>query len=340
MAGILTVIIILFILAAIIGFFLFVPNSEKEDRDVVTLYGFSVKGEVFEEEIIPDFQEYWKDKTDRKVYFRTSYAGSGRITNQVISGADAEVMILSTEWDAIKLKEKGCASTDWRGFPNNGTISKSPWVILTRKGNPHDITGFSDLAKPGVEIIHADPMTSGGARWSIFSIYGSQLKLSEMEEGIKNNTLANETLKGVVDNVISWQSSARKALSQFCLGYGDCLITYENDALLSLKKGEDFDIVYPSSTIFSEHKVVLVDENVGGDERVMVEEFIRFLFKEEVQRKLVDYGFRSAVDSINDNISTLPNIKHGFTVDYLGGWEKAYPEIIETTYRELRGDGE
>ena len=338
LSGIIVAVVIVLILGGIIAVFFLIPGSEVEDRDTITLYGFSVKGEVFDERIIPGFKDYWKEKTDKEVHFETSYAGSGKITNQVISGAPAEVMILSTELDALQLKEKKCVTTDWRDFPFNGTVSKSPWVILTRKGNPHDITGFSDLARKDIDIVHADPLTSGGARWSIFSVYGSQLMTSETEEGFRNYSLANDTLEGMIQNVISWQSSARKALSQFSLGYGDVLITYENDALLSLKKGEDFEIVYPSSTIFSEHKVVIVDENVEEDERVLMEEFVDFLYTEKAQIHLVNYGFRSVSDDLNENNSMFPRIKNGFTVDYLGGWEKAFTDIIEGVFREYRGE--
>ena len=108
-------------------------SGSMVDESTVTLYGFSVKGEVIEDAIIPDFREYWKETSGEKVDFVTSFAGSGRITNQVLSGAEAEVMILSTEWDAIQLRNGGAVTTDWRTFQNNGTISISPWVILVRK---------------------------------------------------------------------------------------------------------------------------------------------------------------------------------------------------------------
>ena len=39
---------IVLILGGIIAVFFLIPGSEAEDRDTITLYGFSVKGEVFE----------------------------------------------------------------------------------------------------------------------------------------------------------------------------------------------------------------------------------------------------------------------------------------------------
>ncbi len=71
--------------------------------------------------------------------------------------------------------------------------------------------------------------------WSIFAIYGSELKKTTVSEGAPNATRAEKVLGGVVENVITWQASARNALSQFDLGYGDALIDYECEALFMRK---------------------------------------------------------------------------------------------------------
>ena len=307
------------------------------ETSTITLYGFSVKGEAFDGAIIPAFKEHWRNETGEDVEFRTTYAGSGKITNQVIAGAPAQVMVLSTEWDALELRREGRITSDWNSLPHNGTLSRSPWVILTRAGNPNGITDFEDLARPEVEIVHADPLTSGGARWSIFSIYGSVLKKTTESEGAPNTTAAEALLAAIVDNVISWQSSARKALSQFDLGYGDVLITYECEALLMRAEGRDYEIVYPRSTIFSEHKVVTIDANVDAGDREVVEAFVAFLHTDVTQGFLADHHFRSVDDDINAAHPEFPAIGMPFTIEYLGGWETAQAELIEGLFADLRG---
>jgi len=303
-------------------------GSGEDDEREITLYGFSVKGEVMDNSIIPAFKAYWKETRGEDVNFVTNYAGSGTITNQVITGAPAEIMILSTEWDALKLKSEGLVTTDWKNFPHQGTITKSPFIILTRKGNPLGVEDFKDLAENGIEIVHADPTTSGGACWSVFAVYGSELRSSGSGEN------ATALLEGVVDNVISWQSSARKALSQFTLGIGNVFITYENDGLLALDEGYDYTLVYPPSTILSEHKVVMVDKNIGSEEREMMEAFVDFLYTEDVQRSFVEYNFRSVEDSLNSNYT---EIEDPFTVDHLGGWETAHENVIDGIFRDIKG---
>ena len=109
---------------------------------------------------------------------------------------------------------------------------QTPFVILVRKGNPKQITDFPDLANPNVKVIHPDPVSSGGAQWSILSIYGSELKKSEAESGEPDKTRALHTLQSIWKNVISTPGSAREARTQFETGYGDALITYELEGLL------------------------------------------------------------------------------------------------------------
>jgi sulfate transport system substrate-binding protein len=308
-------------------------GSDKE-TDTIMLYGFSVKGEVFDEKVIPAFQEMYKEETGKSIKFQTVYAGSGEITTQVVNGAPAEVMILSTEWDALSVKKAGLSTTDWKTFKHNGTVSTSPWVILVRPGNPKGIHDFRDLAKDDVDIVHADPITSGGACWSIFAIYGSELRRTAEIEGEPNVTSAKALLKDITGNVISWQSSARKALAQFTLGFGDALITYENDALLAQAQGEDLEIIYPASTISSEHKAIMVDENIASGEREACEMFIDFVFTDEVQQYMVDYNFRSADQGLNGDF--VP-IEDPWLVSYLGGWEKAHAEIIDDIFAGYKG---
>jgi len=69
--------------------------------------------------------------------------------------------------------------------------------------------------------------------------------------------------------VISTPSSAREARTQFELGNGDALVTYELDGLL-MKLGNakvDAEIVIPEATIFSEHPAVVIDQNVSAADR-------------------------------------------------------------------------
>lgn len=307
-------------------------NTNKGGR-TITVYGFSIMKEALEKEIYPAFAAKWRREHGEDVTFTSSFAGSETITNQILQGAPADIAILSIERDVDRLIKAGQVPNDWYVTPQKGIVNKTPFVILVRKGNPKGITDFSDLAKDGVKLIHPDPVSSGGAQWSILAIYGSELKKSEAETGTADANRALNTLKSIWKNVISTPGSAREARTQFETGFGDALITYELEGLLMKDAGAPFEIVVPKSTIFSEHPVAIVDRNVTADERPVVEAFRNFLWSDEAQQAFIKYHFRSVTnDSFNDANPQFAKIEQPFTVQMFGGWTRAYPEIIEGVF--------
>jgi sulfate transport system substrate-binding protein len=313
------------------------PPSETGGGVNITLYGFSILKESLEKAIYPAFAAKVKREHGFDVRFTSSFAGSETVTNQILQGVKAQIAILSIERDAQRLKEKGFVTSDWRQLPQKGIVNKTPFVILVRKGNPKGIHDFADLAKPGIKLIHPDPVSSGGAQWSILAIYGSELMKSEKQTGGADQARALQMLQAVWRNVISTPGSAREARTQFESGYGDALITYELDALL-MKEGSakaDAEIVIPEATILSEHPAVVVDRNVSAADRPVIDAFMQFLWSEEAQRAFVKFHFRSATsDALNQEDKELATIKYPFSVDYFGGWDKAYPEVIEGIFRD------
>jgi sulfate/thiosulfate-binding protein len=303
----------------------------------ITLYGFSIMKEPLEKAIYPAFAAKWKREHGADVRFTSSFAGSETVTNQILQGVKGQIAILSIDRDAKRLKDGGFVTSDWHLLPQKGIVNKTPFVILVRKGNPKGIHDFADLAKPGIKIIHPDPISSGGAQWSILAMYGSELKKSENQSGEKDPVRALQSLQAIWRNVFSTPASAREARTTFELGNGDALITYELDALL-MKEGNakaDAEIVIPESTILSEHPVVVIDRNVIPDARPVIDAFVQYLFTDEAQRAFVRFNFRSSTnDALNQENKELATIKYPFTVDYFGGWDKAYPEIIEGIFRD------
>jgi len=314
------------------------PKPSSEGGAVnITLYGFSIMKESLEKDIYPAFIAKVRKEHGFEVRFTSSFAGSETVTNQILQGVKAQVAILSIERDAQRLKEGGFVTSDWHQLPQRGIVNKTPFVILVRKGNPKGIHDFPDLAKPGVKLIHPDPVSSGGAQWSILAIYGSELVKSEKQSGEADRARALQMLQAVWHNVISTPGSAREARTQFESGYGDALITYELDALLMKQSNAkaDAEIIIPEATIFSEHPAVVVDRNVSAADKPVVDAFMQYLWSEEVQRAFVRFHFRSSTsEALNQENKELATIKYPFTVDYFHGWDKAYPEIIEGVFRD------
>jgi sulfate/thiosulfate-binding protein len=321
----------LFVLVALSGC---LPQPPSRTSDInITVYGFSVMKESLERAIYPKFAAKWKRERGQDVSFTSSFAGSETITNQILQGAPADVAILSIERDAERLRRGGAVSTDWRNFPHRGVINKTPFIILVRRGNPKGIRDFADLAKPGVKLIHPDPVSSGGAQWSILAIYGSELVKSERESGQRDQARALRTLRAIWNNVISTPGSAREARTQFETGFGDALITYELEGLLMKEAGAPVEMIIPEATIFSEHLVVIMDRNITEAKRPVVNAFVEYLWSEEAQRAFVERYFRSVNEELNQENALFSKIRLPFTIEYFGGWERAYSEIIEGIWR-------
>lgn len=309
------------------------PNAAAA-LDTITVYAFSVMKEPLEKDIFPAFQKEWAAHTGQQVKFAASFAGSEMVTNQIISGVPADVAIVAIERNAKRLRTFGATKTDWHSFPYEGIINQSPMVIVTRKGNPRKIKDFPDLAQPGLKLIHPDPISSGGAQWSLLAIYGSELIKSEHETGKRDEQKAYDLLRGVWKNVIATPESARQARTQFESGFGDALITYELEALQMKDRKTPVEIITPRATIFTDHTVVMIDRRMPTAKHELVDAFIKFLWSENAQKAFVKHHFRNITDEMMNEVETkFGKVEMPFTIGDFGGWQNAYPQIIENVWK-------
>lgn len=305
--------------------------KEKVPRTLV-LYGFSILGEAMNEDVLPAFVAAWRQRTGERVEVITAFAGSGTITNQLLMGVPADLAILSLELDAQRLALAGVTRPDsWRRLPNQGILNRTPFIFVVRPGNPKRIRDFGDLARSGVAVVHPDPLTSGGANWALLAEYGSAARRAPgapAEAGYRS-------LLGVWRNVRAQAASARAARTQFENGFGDVLITYEQDVLEDHLRGRlAGDLVYPPSTVLSAHTVVVVERNVRPSERPLVRALVEFLWSKEAQRLFVRRGFRSDDASLNVENPGFGVIRDPFTVEDFGGWSRVKREVVEGLWKQ------
>ncbi|MBI3802241.1 MAG: substrate-binding domain-containing protein [Nitrospirae bacterium] len=297
----------------------------------LVLYGFSILEEVMSSGILPAFQAKWKQETGEPIRFYTSFSGSGTVMNQIRFGAPADVAIFAHTLDAYRLKEAGLIRSDWTAEPHQGIVNRTPIVLIVRPGNPKGLQSFDDLRRPGIGIVHPDPQTSGGALWALLAEYGA----FALPAG-GDRTSAHDGMVDLWKNVIVLGASARAARTQFEMGFGDVLITYEQEAVKDLLRGRfKYGLAVPERTIYSEHPAVVIDRNVTPAKGRLIRAFLDFLWTEEAQRIFVKYGFRSVTDDrLNEENHYFSRVASPFTVADLGGWNRAYSEIVEGLWRK------
>src|SRR2546421_451405 len=199
-------------------------SSGSGSSKSLTLVAYSTPQGVFEK-LIPAFQA---TPAGKGVSFKQSYGGSGEQSRAVVSGLHADVVNFSLAPDVERLVKAGLVSGSWNQNSTHGFVSDSVVVIIVRKGNPKHITNWSDLVKPGVQVLTPNPFTSGGARWNVMAAYGA------MKRKGKTHAQAVQYLNTLFQHVVVQDKSARDALQTFLAGKGDVLLTYENEAKLAL----------------------------------------------------------------------------------------------------------
>jgi sulfate transport system substrate-binding protein len=268
------------------------------------------------EKLIPAFEA---TPAGKGLSFSQSYGGSGEQSRAVANGQHADVVNFSLEPDVERLVKAGQVSPTWNQNATHGFVTNSVVVIMVRKGNPKHITTWSDLVKPGVQVVTPNPFTSGGARWNIMAGYGAQLK-----EG-KSATEAQAYLKSLFHNVVSQDSSARNSLQTFTAGRGDALLGYENEAIAAKKKGEEVEYVIPKDTILIQNPIAVVGKGSGA---ATAQKFVNYLTSTAGQTIWAEQGYRPVISGIAA-ASKFPTPAGLFTIDTLGGWKQVTKEFFE-----------
>lgn len=277
-------------------------------------------------ELIPIFQQQWKDKTGQNVVFEESYQGSGAQSRAVAEGFEADLVALSLEADVIRLENAGLITHDWRSKPFGGMVSTSVVAFAVREGNPRNIQDWADLTQPGLNILTPNPKTSGGAMWNILGLYGAAQR-GYVEGYSADDAGAQDFLLAVLQNVTVMDKSARDSIVNFEKGIGDVAITYENEVLVGQQAGQTYELVLPTSTIQIDNPIAIVDTYVDKHgTREVAEAFLDFLFTAEAQQIFAKYGLRSPDPEVaRATADTYPPIQDLFTIAQFGGWKEATP---------------
>ncbi len=282
----------------------------------LVVYAFSTQEEVFTQGIFPAFERDWEAKSGQDLTLEGVFGASGTLAGQINLGAPADIAVFSNAEHVDWLRVGRRVHRD----ATPSIIGCTPMIIVTRPGNPFQVTKYEDLAQPRLKLLHADPRSSGAGEWSILAEYGNALQGQDNAQAA-----AASQLTAIWRNVRLLAPSARAMMSLFELGAGDALVTYEQDARLALERGVGLEVVTPPRTITAQHAAIIVDDNVSRTERPVAEAFFEYLQSAAGQEIFGRYHLRPP-DCQSD---LFPELVGPFTVEDLGGWSQAYSELVE-----------
>ena len=297
-------------------------TTQAADRDFLNVSYDATR--EFYDEFNQSFGAYWKQRTGNTVKFKQSHGGSGKQARSVVDGLKGDVVTLALANDIEEIVKSGQIQSGWqKEFPNNSAPYTSTIVFMVRKGNPKQIKDWSDLTKPGVQIITPNPKTGGLPRWVYLSAWGYALKQPN-----GSDAKAQDFVGKLYRNVKVMDSAARASMTTFAeRGIGDVLLTWENEALVTQKTlGKNkFDIIYPSISILTEPSVAIVDRTVEKNgNKWLAKGYINYLYSPLGQEMAAKHFYRPRNPQVLAQYSAqFPKIKT-FTIDEVfGGWAKA-----------------
>ena len=272
----------------------------------------------------PIFQKYWRAKTGENVELKQSHGGSSKQVRAVADGLEADVVTMNQASDVDFLAEKGLVAADYaKKFPNNASPYTSTMVFIVRKGNPKDFKDWSDLAKPGVQVILPHPKNTGNGRYSYLAAWGYALK----QPG-GNDKTAQEFVGKILKNAPLFAAGGRDATTTFMQRkIGDVLVSFESEAELIAKefgKGE-FDVVYPSLSILTEFPVAIVEKVVDKKgSRKLAQAYLEYLWSKDGQENAAANYLRPRdAELLKKHAAQFPAIKTFSVDEVFGGWSKA-----------------
>ncbi|MCW6037187.1 sulfate ABC transporter substrate-binding protein [Spirulina subsalsa FACHB-351] len=302
------------------------PQGDTSGTAQLTLVSYAVTQRAYEN-IIPKFAQEWEAKTGQRVEFNQSYAGSGSQTRAVIDGLEADIVALALALDTQRIEEAGLIEPGWEDELPNGSIVHKSVAALVKRDENINVEKWSDLARDDIQVVTANPKTSGGARWNFLALWGAVTQAGGSEAE------ALEFVEAVFKNVPVLPKDARESTDVFYhQGQGNILINYENEVILAAQQGDVKPYVIPTDyNISIDNPVTLVDVNVDKHgTREVAQAFVEFLFTPDAQREFAKVGFRPVDETVASEFAVqYPQVDNLFTVTDLGGWDAIQAKFFD-----------
>ena len=135
-----------------------------------------------------------------------NFAGSSALATQINQGAPADVFASAAPANMKTVTDAGNGA----GTPT--TFVKNQLVIAVPKGNPTNVVGLPDLAKPGVKVALCAPQVPCGAA-AAKALATANVKLTPVTQEQDVKAALSKVKLGEVDAALVYRTDARAAVS-------------------------------------------------------------------------------------------------------------------------------
>lgn len=308
-------------------------DNKPSDPNAINLLNVSYDvARDFYKDYNPSFTKAFQAKNAGKtIEIQQSHGGSSKQALSVANGLQADVVSMNQVSDIEMLAKKGLVAPDWqKQFPNNAVPYTSSVVFLVRKDNPKQIKDWADLTKQGVQIVLANPKTTGNGRYAFLGAYGYGLHSFNKDEA-----KTKDFVKQFLANVPVYENGGRAATTTFLQRQiGDVLVTFENEANMAVQefgKGQ-VQIIYPSYTVSADNPVAIVKtvtDKKGTTE--VAKDYLNGLWGDEAQQLAANLYLRPSNPAIlAKNADKLPKITTFNPNEVFGSWD----DIMNTYFKD------
>lgn len=268
---------------------------------------------------IPAFHE---TEAGSKVKVQATYGPSAELSRSLLDGGPGDVVYLADQPNIDRLVEQEKISADWNSGPYAGRPFGSVATLVVREGNPLNIQNWSDLLRPGVEVVAANPVLSGSGKWGLMAAYAAA------SDGGQNPDAGIKYLnKLILEHVLAGPSTVPEAIDLFLSGTGDVLIAPENSAIDTERQSTGMQRILPPQTLRIDNQAAVVETSAYTEEAGLV---VDYLYTREAQRLWAKAGFRPMLQEVAEEFAAdFPTPQTLWTIDDLGGWSIVEPRFYD-----------
>ena len=241
------------------GWFDFITGEPDLDGQEVNLAAAASLKNVFDDELIPMFEEKYPG-----VKVTPTYASSGDLQTQIENGLEADVFMSAANKQMNALADEGLVDND-----TNLQFLENKVVLIVPADSDSNITSFEDLANVEGNIAIGDPESVPAGQYA-------------------EEVLTNLGIYDQIESKFSLGTDVTAVLNQVAQGSAECGIVYATDA----KSTDDVKVVCEAPEDALDTPVIYpIAQLKDSKNSEAAAEFMEFLQSQEAKDKFVEYGF-------------------------------------------------